>query len=215
LFSPQRWIEQNEKKIEFIIKKDKCCSHFKNNEKLETNVSEEIGLPILECSVNLSRNKLEKCLCSVLSDNNKNLSALQKELLRWHYRLGHVNFQTLQWIGRQRILEEYGTKWGSTTINPLICEDCQYGKQARTPRKSSTSKSKNEEVLYKEKLNPGDLIFSDQFESSMGGRYYNDQGKIKKHHEYKGGTVFYDAANKYIYVSNQVGFTAYETCNPK
>ena len=93
-----------------MIKRDKCCFHLENNEELETNMSEEIGLPILECSVNSSRNKLEKCLCSILSDNNKNLSVFQRELLRWHYRLGHVNFQTLQWIGRQGILGEYGTK---------------------------------------------------------------------------------------------------------
>jgi hypothetical protein len=162
---------------------------FENGLEVFVSIDKEVGLPMLSCSINSSRKGLEVCLCgSIMSDRNKNLSTLQRELLRWHYCLGHINFQNLQWIGRQGILGELGYKWGSTTVKAPICEPCQYGKQARTPKQGSTSKREKKGVFYKEKLNPGDLVFSDQFESSMGGRYYNEQGRMNTHHEYKGGT---------------------------
>jgi hypothetical protein len=34
----------------------------------------------------------------VTDEKNQNLTNLQKVLLQWHFKLGHVGFQMLQWI---------------------------------------------------------------------------------------------------------------------
>ena len=41
---------------------------------------------------------------TVVSNNNINLSEPQKELLRWHYRLGHLSFRKIQFIMRTGVL---------------------------------------------------------------------------------------------------------------
>ena len=38
----------------------------------------------------------------MLDDNNYNLSKHEKELLLWHYRLGHAGFAWIQTLMRQR-----------------------------------------------------------------------------------------------------------------
>jgi hypothetical protein len=37
---------------------------------------------------------------SLIVDQNQNLSSAQKELLLWHFRLGHLSFQHIQWLMR-------------------------------------------------------------------------------------------------------------------
>jgi hypothetical protein len=38
---------------------------------------------------------------------NHNLSEPEKELLRWHYRLGHISFRKIQFLFRSGILSMY------------------------------------------------------------------------------------------------------------
>ena len=40
----------------------------------------------------------------VTSPTNVNLSEPEKELLRWHQRLGHISFRRVQWLMRQGLL---------------------------------------------------------------------------------------------------------------
>ena len=60
-------------------------------------------------------------------------------------------------------------------------------------------------------LEPGDMVFSDQFESRLEGRVFTYKGASPKAEKYKGGTIFCDAASSYISVHNQTSFTAEET----
>ena len=43
---------------------------------------------------------LRRVVC-VTEQANTNLTAAQKELLRWHYHLGHIGFKHVQWLVRQ------------------------------------------------------------------------------------------------------------------
>ncbi|MGH7955075.1 MAG: GAG-pre-integrase domain-containing protein, partial [Gloeomargaritales cyanobacterium] len=43
-------------------------------------------------------------LTCVTEENNQNITAAQKSLLRWHFRLGHAGFEHVQWLARQRHL---------------------------------------------------------------------------------------------------------------
>lgn len=64
-------------------------------------------------------------------------------------------------------------------------------------------------------MNPGDFLFTDQYVSSLSGQYFHTRGQSSSQHEYRGGTLFADAASGYIYIVNQVGFTADETIAAK
>jgi hypothetical protein len=112
-------------------------------------------------------------------------------------------------------LGQLGEKMGSTSVHCPKCASCQYGKQERTSI-SGTSVSKQREGITKaEKLEPGDLIFSDQYESRIGGKIFNTCGRGTSSNEYTGGTLFCDAATGRIFVKHQVSLNAHETIESK
>ena len=216
LLSPQRCFEQADNDGKFIVKNRRCYIKTGSGEVIEANLNKETGLPTLMAFHNVEKTSIKLAkLHTILAPDNGNLTGLQKEMLKWHYKLGHVGFQNLQWIGREGILGAIGKQFGTTKCHPPKCEACQMGKQARKHAQGTTIKRKNEGILYKDKTKPGDLVFSDQYVCSQDGRYYNPQGRMNTQQTYKGGTVFFDAASKYIHVTNQVGFGAYETINAK
>jgi hypothetical protein len=64
----------------------------------------------------------ESLVFSCVSDErNQNLSNRAKTLLKWHFKLGHVGFQRLQWIGRQGWLGKAGDYFGLSTVHPEMC----------------------------------------------------------------------------------------------
>ena len=67
----------------------------------------------------------------------------------------------------------------------------------------------------KGKLEPGDLVFADQYESRVPGRALTSKGIVSSSLKFGGGTLFIDAASGYIFVSHQVGHTAAETIESK
>ncbi len=216
LLSPQACFQEMDEEGEFIVRHDMCLLRFKGGHEVEVPLSPETGLPIVMAFPDVKKTSKKIALMhNLITPDNENLTLLQKELLKWHYRLGHPAFQAVQWIGRAGILGKLGEKWGASTVAPPKCEACQMGKQHRTPTEGATSKRVNEGVLTKEKLKPGELVFSDQFVSSLSGKYHNQRGQTNSQYEYRGGTIFYDAASKYMNVTNQVGFTAHETIEAK
>ena len=155
---------------------------------------------------------------SCLTDeNNQNLTTLQKLQLQWHFRTGHLGFQRLQWIGRKGWLGPIGEKFGLSTVVPPKCSACQYGKQHRTPRPSSTNhhQPSRDGILKKDKLEPGDLIFSDQYESRVPGRVFGNRGASISSAKYCGGSLFNDAASGYQFVYHQQHLTAIESIEAK
>ena len=70
-------------------------------------------------------------------------------------------------------------------------------------------------TLKQEQLSPGQRIFSDQHVSSVHGRNFNGRGQCQTGADFKGGTVFCDAASSFISIHHQVGFTGHETVRSK
>jgi len=69
---------------------------------------------------------------------NINLSEPEKELLRWHCRLGHVSFRRVQFLMRTGVLSNSESSRRLHTAacklaSPPKCAACQYGKQTRRP----------------------------------------------------------------------------------
>ena len=65
------------------------------------------------------------------------------------------------------------------------------------------------------KLKPGDLVFTDQSETSVEGRVFSQRGHNLHHHKCLGGTLFCDAASGKVFVYNQVSLGAQETIASK
>ena len=63
-------------------------------------------------------------------------------------------------------------------------------------------------------MEPGDLVFADQYESRQPGRAFTTKGLSSSSH-FRGGTLFVDAASHYVFVSHQMGSTATETIQSK
>jgi hypothetical protein len=67
-------------------------------------LDERTNLPISMASNDpLSKPTTRANLC-VTDEKNQNLSHAQKELLRWHFRLGHLNFKSIQLLLRSKTL---------------------------------------------------------------------------------------------------------------
>ena len=123
----------------------------------------------------------------------------------------------MQWIGRQVWLSKIGKRIGQSSVHPPRCASCQFGKQERSPKAGSTRKvdHQREGIPITDKLEPGDLVFSDQYESSCPGRVFGRRGASISTQKYCGGTLFYDAASGKIRVVHQVSLSAQETVAAK
>jgi hypothetical protein len=150
----------------------------------------------------------------VTDEVNQNLTQIQKLALRLHFRLGHIAFQHVQWLGRQGWLGPEGVKMGTATLTAPKCAACQFGKQSRTPTPGKHVSFNESGALSKDQINPGQRIFVDQYESRSPGRTLLSKGGSSSL-KFVGGTLFYDAASGYISVQHQHGFTAAETIQSK
>jgi hypothetical protein len=150
----------------------------------------------------------------VTEEVNQNLTTKQKLALRFHFRLGHISFQHIQWLGRQGLLGPEGVKMGKDAITAPKCAACQFGKQGCTPISGRRVTFADSGALSKDKLLPGQRIFVDQYESRAPGRTFSSKGASSSL-KYVGGTLFYDAASGYISIQHQHGLTAAETIQSK
>jgi hypothetical protein len=88
-------------------------------------------------------------------------------MLQWNFKLGHVGFSTIKWLGRQGISGNLGKKMGQDQVNIPMCAACQIGNQEHNPKAGSMQvKDKSVEgALKRNKLEPGELLFSDKYAS--------------------------------------------------
>ena len=101
-----------------------------------------------------------------VSDANLNLSNAEREWLCWHQHLGHVNFNTVQFLMRSGILaKSQRSKALHSQISKLVsapkCAACQYAKAHRRSIPSQRSHSRvtpSSNSLSKNKLFPGQEV---------------------------------------------------------
>jgi GAG-pre-integrase domain len=68
---------------------------------------------------------------SPVSPGNSNLSNAKKELLRWHYRLGHLGFNKIQFLMRS------GAISSSESVRRCLCEEREPADGSNRPRNPS------------------------------------------------------------------------------
>ena len=114
----------------------------------------------------------------VTSEANQNLSPTQKETLRWHFRLGHPPMALLCWLARRNLLGPLSKRIARTQDCPM-CGTCQYGKQTRKSEGTTKSTVRPNKIggVIEGKLEPGDEIAADQFETRQRGQRFNTEGR--------------------------------------
>jgi Reverse transcriptase (RNA-dependent DNA polymerase) len=158
---------------------------------------------------------------SVADETNQNLTRAQKELLLWHWKLGHAGFAWVQQLLREpqdgsAPVIQVKNKSASSCPAPL-CAACQLARKTRTGAGVSTEyKDPDKEFRLKiDDLEPGNTVSMDQYQSPERGRLPNTYGKEKEEAKYGGGTIFIDHASTKIYVRHQVSLRAGETVQAK
>ena len=154
--------------------------------------------------------------------HNHNLSPAMKELLRWHDRLGHLNFKQIQFLLRTGVLahseaaRRLQASASKITDFPL-CPACQFGKQRRrpSPGKRTHVVRDRDGALKKDNLFPGQKVSVDHFVCSTKGRLLHTYGKEDPKTQFSGGCIFVDHASGYVYVVNQVHLDTRETLKAK
>ena len=159
---------------------------------------------------------------TTVSESNFNLSSSEKELLRWHQRLGHLAFRKIQFLMRSGVLahsesiRRLQAAAAKLTLSPL-CAACQFGKQKRNaqPGKRSSVVKDREGVLKEEILFPGQKVSVDHFVCSTRGRLPNTFGKEDDTKKFSGGCIFVDHATGYIFTAMQTHLNTHETLKAK
>jgi hypothetical protein len=128
----------------------------------------------------------------------------------------HLGWQhTHQLLGHCGLLGKLGNQMDSTSVHPPKCTACQLGKQERTPKDGSTCVKGPDGVLKMNQLAPGNLVFSDQYNSPLLGRQFLAQGNTLTTQTFHGGAIFCDAASAKLTLVHQVGLTGTKTVQAK
>ena len=125
----------------------------------------------------------------------------QAELMRWHYRLGHLSFKKLKVLAENNFIP----KRLAQVRPPSKCSSCLYGKMNRKPWRS---KAQPAEIFKATK--PGECVSVDQMEPSTTG-FIGQMKGILTTKRYKYVTVYVDHFSRYTYVHFQKQLTSQET----
>lgn len=235
LLSPQSYLQEN-KRGQGKITKDEIEFTLSDGTVMVFPYHPNSNIPLMltreKQSVGLTYDDTE-FLCkqnvasylSVAAEVNQNITAAQKELLLWHWRLGHASFKRIQWLFATPISKDEAlTKTLLVSKNPKVsscknplCVACQIAKQSRRGSQSITHTAikQKEMMLRRDNLEPGDVVSLDQYSSALPGRLPNTKGKEKHKDRYIGGTIFVDHASGKVFIKNQVSLNSGETVQAK
>jgi hypothetical protein len=218
LLSPQTIDQQLKTGATFSIDGETGTLSLKNlhtghTSSVTANLDKRTNLPLYSCinGRDLSQRRTELNIC-IADEANQNLAASQKELLKWHFRLGHLNYTAVQMLLRGGFLGDTSLQKAAANCEHPKCSSCQYGKGRRRPSQSEITKPvpSKEGSLKTEDLFPGQTVSVDHFQSSAKGRLYESFGKTSEDKMYSGGSIFVDHATGYIHVEHQVSWSAAE-----
>ena len=156
---------------------------------------------------------------SVADETNQNLTPTQKELLEWHWKLGHANMAWIQSLCRSKRDKMNSsiitTKTNVSSCHAPLCAACQLGKQTRKGAHSQKVIDQQGMAIRANDLTPGVAVSLDQYMSSVKGRLPDTKGKEKADKKYCGGTIFVDHASGAVFTKNQVSLRAGDTVTSK
>ena len=125
------------------------------------------------------------------------------ELLRWHYRLGHLSFKCIRQLARSGQLPKR-----LLTCKKPFCTACQYGKLTKRPWRVKGDDKKSTKVATR----PGQIVSVDQLESNTPGFIAQLKGKLTQQ-RYNYATVFQFSGYSFVYLQRCI--TSEETVQAK
>ena len=149
----------------------------------------------------------------VNNEANQSLTPSYKELIRWHFKLGHIGFQHVQWLIRTGCLKVQGNSKAVANCERPKCALCEFGKGRRRPNKVNTIKKNTikEQDLKKDHLLPGQMVSTDHYILRDPCRIYHTKGKSDPSDIFSGGCFFIDHVSGYVSVKHQVAINPTET----
>jgi hypothetical protein len=158
----------------------------------------------------------------VVNPSNTNLSEAEKELLRWHQRLGHISFSKVQHLMQSGVLSasESARRLHTSCCkikSPPKCAACQFAKQCATsiPGRTTSIVRDRQGVLLSSNLLPCQEISVDHFVCSTKGRLFNSRGKSADKDLYCGGCIFVDHASGFVSIEFQSSLSSHATLASK
>ena len=225
LLSPQQLRQEYPSEIT-LMDIQKQCVRIEFPEGVFDCPLNESNLPVMRLTTPTdSESNVKAFNACVMAEANQNLTPSQKELLKWHSKLGHIDLKQVQ-----RIMKTGALGWtplikaaSNVDLNktPLVCGSCAFAKakrrasrpkRDRAPHHSSNHKDK---ILSKDILRPGQKVSMDHFIVSTPGRLFSSRGSEGFDRMYKGGVIFKDHASGHVVVEPVVNFTAGEAIRAK
>jgi hypothetical protein len=237
LFSPQVYF-QEQRGGDFLMQKDGTTLTLQTGVQLKFPYFKKNNLPmiLLESSFDslqlgtIESTPINKIHMSVAEESNQNLTNAQKELLGWHWKLGHIGLHWLSHLLRPRSEWSKLDETNPQLTTPVLvskfpgaskcphpkCAAC-IGKMSRHGAQTSVEHQRPETLmkLRAGALHSGDVVSMDQYESGILGRLPNTRGKEADNEKYSGGTIFVDHASGLIWLQNQVSLRTGETLRAK
>jgi hypothetical protein len=191
------------------------------------NMNPQNNLPTSEAYNGTDPVKAADALVSIVNTihkRNLNLTEAEKELLRWHYWLGHVGVKKVHFLLFSGIVSKTDE---SSRLQAAACRltsfpkcaVCQHGKQHRRTILGTTPSSVVKDrahALKSDNLLPGQRITVDHFICSTRPRLLTSAGKAKLDNMYTGRScIFVNHDSGYIFVEYQVSLNSHETLKAK
>jgi hypothetical protein len=161
-------------------------------------------------------------IISTVHDSNLSLSESEKDLLRWHQRLGHLSFKKIQHLMRTGVLSHTeGTRALHTAASklrsPPKCAVCLFGKQTvwHSPGTKTSVISDISGILWAGNLFQGSEVSVDHFVSSVKGRLFSGYNRGSDRNRFIGGCIFVDHSSSYIHIEFQDSLSSHDTLRAK
>ena len=138
---------------------------------------------------------------------NDPLTEEQKELLHWHYRLGHLPFALLLRLAQYGVIPK---RLGKVNVLPL-CPACILGQQRK---RAWRNKGAPDTIRKVEHLKPGALVHVDQLVSGQLGFIPQVTGALTAE-RIVGATIFVDSYSNFRYVHLMRRLDTVETLEAK
>ena len=89
---------------------------------------------------NHRKNEFKALACAVCVTNeaNQNLTPSQKDLLQWHFRLGHIGLQHMKWLICTKFLKVQENSRVVDNCERPVSSSCKFGKGHRQKNKINT-----------------------------------------------------------------------------
>jgi hypothetical protein len=130
----------------------------------------------------------------------------QAELMRWHYRLGHLTFAKLKQLALNGEIPKKLTK-----VTPPKCAGCLFGAMTKIPWRGKETKASHEVFIA---TKPGECVSVDQMASTEVGFFARMKGKLTKR-RYRCTTIFVDHCSRLRLVHLQVDDSSAENLAAK